>query len=108
MDTGVNKCKGCGIVLERVDNNIDKCSGKKLYCELCLAQKNPRSITEKKIKRNYILITAILSFIVVIILVAINWGKSTNDNVFEYLIGYGLGYLIIWIFYVDYHKIILC
>ena len=98
MDAGVNQCKSCGIVFDDLDHEIDKCTKKRLYCELCLAQKNPRSKTEQKIKKKYIQFTAISAFIVLIIIIAINWGKNKNDNFFEYLIGYGFGYIIIWVF----------
>ena len=96
MDASVDKCKSCGIVFDDVDHEIDKCAKKKMYCELCLAQKNPRSETEQKIKKKYILVTAISAFIILIILIVINWGKNKNDAFFEYLVGFGFGYLIIW------------
>jgi len=98
MDPSENRCKSCGVVFEDVDGNIDKCVKKRLYCELCLAQKNPRSKIEQKIKRRYIRITAASAFLALITLVAINWEKNKNDNFFEYLVGFGFGYLIIWFF----------
>ena len=52
MDASVNQCKSCGVVFEDVDHEIDKCTKKRLYCELCLAQKKPRLETEQKIKKN--------------------------------------------------------
>jgi uncharacterized membrane protein YvbJ len=96
MDASVNQCKSCGIIFDDVDHEIDKCTKKRLYCELCLAQKNPRSETEQKIKKKYILITAISAFIILTILIVINLEKNKNDNFFEYLVGFGFGYLIIW------------
>ena len=96
MDTPVNQCKSCGIVFDDVDQEIDKCAKKRLYCELCLAQKNPCSETEQKIKKKYIQVSAISAFIILTTLVVINWEKSKNDNFFEYLVGFGFGYLIIW------------
>lgn len=96
MDASVNQCKSCGIVFADVDHEIDKCSKKRIYCELCLAQKNPRSETEQKIKKKYIHVTAISAFIILIMLVVVNWEKSKNDNFFEYFVGFGFGYIIIW------------
>ena len=96
MDASANKCKGCGIVFDTAGGNIDKCSGKSLFCELCMAQKNPRSRTEQKIKKKYIQVTALLAFVVLIMLIALNWEKNKYDNIFEYLVGFGFGYLIIW------------
>ena len=96
MDASVDQCKSCGIVFDDLDQEIDKCAKKRLYCELCLAQKNPRSETEQKIKKKYIVVTAISAFMILIIPIVINWGKSENDNFFEYLVGFGFGYLIIW------------
>lgn len=96
MDANVNQCKSCGIIFDDVGQEIDKCTKKRLYCELCLAQKNPRSETEQKIKRKYILITAISAFIILTMLIVINFGKNKNDNFFEYLVGFGFAYLIIW------------
>lgn len=97
MDTGVHRCKGCGIVFEDMNDNIDKCAKKKLYCELCLAQKNPWSKIEQKIKKRYILLTGISAFLVLIVFFAINWGKNKNDTIFEYLIVFGIGYVLIWV-----------
>lgn len=98
MDTAeVKRCKGCGFVFDKVDGNIDKCADKRIYCDLCLAQKNPQSVTERKIKKKYILITALSAFVFLIIVVAVNWGKNKNDNFLEYFVGFGLGYLLIWI-----------
>ena len=99
MDTSVNQCKSCGIIFDDVDQEIDKCTKKRLYCELCLAQKNPWSETEQKIKKKYIQVTAISAFIILTILIIINWEKNKNDSFFEYLIVFGLGYLIIWGFF---------
>ena len=96
MADSVIRCKGCGIVFENADPNIDKCAGKKLYCELCLAQKNPRSEIEQRLKKKYILVTAIAAFVVLLTITAIHWGKSRNDNIFEYILGFGFSYLIIW------------
>lgn len=96
MDTDVHQCKNCGIVFDDLDQEIDKCAKKRLYCDLCLAQKNPRSETEQKIKKKYIWVTAVSAFIVLTLLFVLNWGKSKNDNPFEYLVGFGFGYLIIW------------
>ena len=96
MDNVVHRCKGCGIVFEDADQEIDKCLKKRLYCELCLAQKNPWSETEQKIKRKYILLTTLTSFIILTLLIVFNWGKSKNSNLFEYVIGFGIGYLLIW------------
>ena len=96
MDTSVNQCKSCGIVFDDAGQEIDKCQKKRLYCELCLAQKNPWSETEQKIKKKYILVTAISAFIIFAMFVAINWENSKNDSLLEYLIGFGFGYLIIW------------
>jgi flagellar biosynthesis/type III secretory pathway M-ring protein FliF/YscJ len=97
MDSDVHRCKGCGIVFEDVDENIDKCAKKRLYCELCLAQKNPWSKTEQKIKKRYILVTGISAFLVLIVLFTINWEKNKNDTLFEYLIVFGIGYLLVWV-----------
>lgn len=96
MDTCEHRCKGCGIVFEDPDDNIDKCLKKRLYCELCLAQKNPRSETEQKIKKRYIQVTALSAFLVLVILIAINWENNKNDNFFEYFVVLGFGYFIIW------------
>ncbi len=96
MDASVNQCKSCGIVFEDVDHEIDKCTKKRLYCELCLAQKKPRSETGQKIKKKYIQVTAISAFIILIMFIVINWEKSKNNNIFEYLVGFGFSYLIIW------------
>lgn len=97
MDTEIIKCNDCGIAVEVGDRNIDKCTRKRFYCELCMAQKNPPSKTEQKIKRTYIKLTTLSAFIVLMILIAIYWDKTKNDNLFEYIIAYGLGYFIIWI-----------
>lgn len=96
MDASVNRCKNCGVVFKDLDNEIDKCAKKRIYCALCLAQKNPRSETEQKIKRKYILLAAVSAFIIMALLIVINWGKNKNDNLFEYLVSFVLGYLIIW------------
>ena len=96
MDACVNQCKSCGIVFDDVEHEIDKCMKKRLYCEFCLAQKNPRSETEQKIQKKYIQITAISAFIILTMLIVINWEKNKNDKFFEYFVGYGFGYLIIW------------
>lgn len=98
MDANEIRCKGCGIVFDIVDSNIDKCAGKRLFCELCLAQKAPRSVTEQKIKKKYLLITASSAVIALIMFIAVNWEKSKNENLLEYLVGYGFGLLLIWIF----------
>lgn len=96
MNTGVDRCKSCGVVFKDLDSEIDKCAKKRIYCELCLAQKNPVSVTEQKIKRKYILLTAITALAVFAILIAVNWGKSENNNLFEYIVSFGLGYIIVW------------
>ncbi len=96
MDDSVDRCKSCGIYFDDVDQEIDKCAKKKIYCELCLAQKNPRSAIEQKIKKKYIQVTAISAFIVLALFIAINWEKNKYDNLFEYVVGFGFGYLIIW------------
>lgn len=96
MDTSVHQCKSCGIVFDDVNQEIDKCMKKRLYCELCLAQKNPWSETERKIKKKYVYVTAITAFVILILFIVLNWGKNKNDNIFEYLVGFGFGYLIIW------------
>ena len=98
MDARVKKCHDCGIVVDAEDDNIDKCSAKRLYCEYCLALKNPQSKTERKIKKRYIQVTSITASILLILLIAINWEKNRNNNIFEYLALYGLGYFIVWFF----------
>lgn len=98
MDQDIIKCNDCGIIVDIGDRNIDQCTRKRFYCELCMAQKNPYSETEHNIKKKYIRITIISTFIVLMILIAASWGKTQNDNLFEYIIGYGLSYFIIWIF----------
>ena len=96
MDGSIYRCKSCGFVFDDVDPEIDKCTKKKLYCELCLAQKNPRSETEQTINKRYVKVTAISSVILLISLIVINWGKNKNDSFVEYIIVFGIGYLIIW------------
>ena len=96
MDHGFNKCKGCGFVFDDMDDNIDECAKKRLYCEICLAQKNPISETEQRIQKRHSLITITSAFLVLIVLIATNWEKSRNDNIFEYLVVFGFGYLLIW------------
>ena len=96
MDISEHQCKGCGAVLVDVNPNIDKCAGRKQFCELCLAQKNPRSKTEKEIKKRYFLVTAISAVIVLVIFITINWGNNKNDNFFEQLAVFGISYVIIW------------
>ena len=51
---------------------------------------------KKRIKKKYILGTALAAFIVLIVITAINWGKSKNDTIFDYIVGFGFSYLIIW------------
>lgn len=97
METAEHRCKGCGIVFKDDDTNIDKCAKKRLYCEMCLAQKNPRSRTEQKIKKKYTLVTALSAFLVLGVIVALNWERNKNDNIFEYAVALGLAYVIIWI-----------
>ncbi|GAB4337380.1 MAG: hypothetical protein Kow0089_08550 [Desulfobulbaceae bacterium] len=96
MKTEEHRCKGCGIVFEDLDQEIDKCLKKRLYCELCLAQKNPWSPTEHRIRNRYILCTAAAALLVLGVLTALNWEKSENKSVFEFLVSFGFGYLIIW------------
>lgn len=96
MDAGVDHCKSCGIVFDDAGKELDQCAKKRLYCDLCLAQKNPRSETEQKIKKKYIRITGGAAFTVLILLFVLNWGKSKNENLFEYLVGFGFGFIIIW------------
>ena len=50
----------------------------------------------KKLKKKYIQVTAISAFIILIMFIVINWEKSKNNNIFEYLVGFGFSYLIIW------------
>ncbi len=97
MDSYVNRCKSCGIVFSDMSHEIDKCANKKPYCELCLAQKDPRSVTEQQIKKKYILTTALFALITLIILIFSFLEKSKNDSVFEYIVGFGIGYVLIWI-----------
>jgi len=97
MDPLGNRCKGCGIVFDYVDTNIDKCAKKRLYCELCLAQKNPLSKTEKKINKRYIQITSLTAFLALLVLFTLNWGKNKNDTILEYFVVFCLGYLLIWV-----------
>ena len=61
-----------------------------------MAQKTPWSETEQKIKKKYIQVTAVSAFILLVIFFVINWEKNKNDNFFEYFVGFGFGYLIIW------------
>ena len=98
MDAGEHRCKSCGIVFDYPDGKIDECTKKRLYCEICLAQKNPKSTTEQKIKKKYIQFTAIAALAILVLFVAINWGKNKYDTPFEYLFGFGFGFLIIWAF----------
>lgn len=98
MDATVHRCKSCGAVFDDDGQELDKCQKKRLYCELCLAQKNPWSAKEQQIKRKFILVTASFSFVLLGVLMALNWGKSQNNNLFEYLVSFGLGYLVIWVF----------
>lgn len=96
MDPSVHKCKSCGVIFDDDGQEIDKCAKKRLYCDLCLAQKNPRSETEQTIKRRYIRITALSAFIVLTVLIVINWEKNKNDTFLEYVVGFGFGYMLIW------------
>lgn len=96
MGNNLDRCKSCGTIFKELDDQIDKCAKKRLYCALCLAQKNPLSVTEQKIKRKYILLTAATALIIFGLLLAINWGKNKNNNIFEYIVSFGLGYLIVW------------
>lgn len=96
MDADVKRCKSCGIVFDDMDGQIDECAKKRLYCEICMAQKNPKSTTEQKLKKKYIQFTAIAALAILVLLIAINWGKNKYDTPFEYIFGFGFGYLIIW------------
>lgn len=96
MDTDIHRCKGCGIVFPDLDKEIDKCAKKRLYCELCLAEKNPWSATEQKIKKKYIRGTALIAFLVMVLLFVLNWDQNKNDNFLEYIVGFGFGYALIW------------
>ena len=97
MDAGASRCKSCGIVFQDLEHELDKCAKKRIYCELCLAQKNPVSGTEQKIKRKYGWITAVTAFIILALLFGVHWGENKNDSIFEYLIALGLGYVLVWI-----------
>lgn len=98
MDDNIDKCYDCGTAVIAVNRNIDKCAGKRLYCELCLAQKDPKSATEQKIKKKYILITSVTAFLLLIMFIALNLEKTKNNTLWDYVVGYGLGYAIIWVF----------
>lgn len=98
MDADIHRCKSCGAVFEDVPEEIDKCAKKRIYCDFCLAQKNPVSETEQQIKKKYIRFTAIAAFLVLVVLIAINWGKTKNENFFEFGVVFGIGYGVIWAF----------
>ncbi len=96
MGTSQDRCKSCGVIFADAGQEIDKCQKKKLYCELCVAQKNPRSATEQKIKKKYLLLSAGFAFIVWTMLIVASLDKNKGDNLFGQLLVFGIGYAVLW------------
>ena len=98
METITYRCKSCGTAFAEQDEQIDKCVKKRLYCDLCLAQKNPLSKTERNIRNRYLLGTTLAALFILVAFMVLNWEKNRYDSPVEYIMGFGLGYLVIWIF----------
>ena len=98
MSDRVYQCKSCGIVFDTTGITIDKCTEKRLYCELCLAQQSPQSTIEQKIRKRYIQIVTLSAFIILTILMFLKWENNKYETFFDYFIGFGVGYVIIWVF----------